>query len=537
MTGPTSRKCMSGTPTVFPKRQLSFYAALFCIVGPVWAVTPMSIFTVGWLAATRPLLSLARWELALFIYCVFETLFCIYHTIIARNLRRKPSALPQYELHHLRSLFTRILQTGLAPHYPDADDDIEDDTAGSRPGSPAESIDKLEWDDPRAVDFRQRLRTWFHKAEWSSISKEAMLSWLSWSCFNAPYEIATQRPANALILQEALDLLEKRAGGKLRPEAELNSLASFSRPVQPLRLTLDPLDVIGRPAICYAITTLANLVYRTYIQREFGVIYGKFGKLEYILRQPSIVTDEAQEPIVFMHGLGIGPAQYSMFISQILRDFPNRPVLVPLQPHISQAIIHPGHLEALGKTELVGTLHGLLEELGWASTDEKSTSCKITFMSHSNGSVPHAWMLKAYPQLLKRNCFVDPVTFCLWEGDVCYNFVYKRPTNQGLDILMRYFVGTELGIANHIQRQFDWSANSLWFEEIPAARDANRAVFFIGGKDSIIDGERVRRYLRSHGVRRGVRFDPEGRHGSALVAGSEGLNGVIGWLRGTDVKK
>lgn len=109
-----------------------------------------------------------------------------------------------------------------------------------------------------------------------------------------------------------------------------------------------------------------------------------------------MVTDEAQEPIVFMHGLGIGPAQYSMFISQILRDFPNRPVLVPLQPHISQAIIHPGHLEALGKTELVGTLHGLLEELGWASTDEKSTSCKITFMSHSKcvtASISSKWVV------------------------------------------------------------------------------------------------------------------------------------------------
>jgi hypothetical protein len=61
-------------------------------------------------------------------------------------------------------------------------------------------------------------------------------------------------------------------------------------------------------------------------------------------------------------------------------------------------------------------------------------------------------------------------------------------------------------------------------------------MFFIGGKDSIIDGERVRRYLRSHGVRKGVRFDPEGRHGSALVAGSEGLKGVIEWLGSTDRK-
>jgi hypothetical protein len=72
MTGPTNQKCLSDTPTVFPKRQLSFYAALLCIVGPVWAVTPLSIFTAGWLAATRPLFSLTKWELALFIYCTFE---------------------------------------------------------------------------------------------------------------------------------------------------------------------------------------------------------------------------------------------------------------------------------------------------------------------------------------------------------------------------------------------------------------------------------------------------------------------------------
>lgn len=64
--------CISNTPTVFPKRQLSFYAALLCIVGPVWAVTPLSIFTVGWLAATRPILSMSYWELALFTYCTIE---------------------------------------------------------------------------------------------------------------------------------------------------------------------------------------------------------------------------------------------------------------------------------------------------------------------------------------------------------------------------------------------------------------------------------------------------------------------------------
>lgn len=54
---------------------------------------------------------------------------------------------------------------------------------------------------------------------------------------------------------------------------------------------------------------------------------------------------------------------------------------------------------------------------------------------------------------------------------------------------MRYFVGTELGVSNLLQRHFDWTSNSLWFEEIPNATDPSKTMFLIGGKDSIINAE------------------------------------------------
>ncbi len=54
---------------------------------------------------------------------------------------------------------------------------------------------------------------------------------------------------------------------------------------------------------------------------------------------------------------------------------------------------------------------------------------------------------------------------------------------------MKYFVGMELGVANVLQRHFDWGSNSLWCEEIPNARDPSKAVFFVGGKDDIIDAK------------------------------------------------
>lgn len=55
-----------------------------------------------------------------------------------------------------------------------------------------------------------------------------------------------------------------------------------------------------------------------------------------------------------------------------------------------------------------------------------------------------------------------------------------------MELIMKYFVGVELGVANLLQRNFDWVANSLWFEEIPNARDPSKTFFVLGGKDSIL---------------------------------------------------
>jgi hypothetical protein len=60
---------------------------------------------------------------------------------------------------------------------------------------------------------------------------------------------------------------------------------------------------------------------------------------------------------------------------------------------------------------------------------------------------------------------------------------------QGIELLMRYFVGTELGVANLLQRHFNWSSNSLWCEEIPDAYNPEKTLFVLGGKDDIINAK------------------------------------------------
>ena len=60
---------------------------------------------------------------------------------------------------------------------------------------------------------------------------------------------------------------------------------------------------------------------------------------------------------------------------------------------------------------------------------------------------------------------------------------------QGFEMLMYYFVCSEIGVANFLHRHFDWSANSLWYEEIPHAKDPSRSMFVLGGKDFIVNSD------------------------------------------------
>ena len=114
---------------------------------------------------------------------------------------------------------------------------------------------------------------------------------------------------------------------------------------------------------------------------------------------------------------------------------------------------------------------------------------------------------------------------------------------------MYYFVCSEIGVANFLHRHFDWSANSLWYEEIPHAKDPSKSKFVLGGKDSIVNSDvrkmspcfvwrksnpvslqRVVRYLKSHGVKKGLLYTPEHAHGQALLHGSDAFIQIMNWL-------
>ncbi|KAJ7094688.1 hypothetical protein B0H15DRAFT_830514 [Mycena belliarum] len=517
---------ISELPDAPRTRDISFYFVAFVLVAPLRAVAPLSWAFVLYSLHTGSIWSFAWKGRLAFALAICEVFFSVYHRYLVA-LVSVPWKHGTGDIIQLQVAFTRVLKAGLAnlPEYGYDEESLDVD----RPGSPSESITQLEANDHRAMDFRNVIRTWFGRVPWSSIRRVEIQKWIYWSIFNKdlpePHLIT---PTHQAVLDDTLQLLEMRLGTRVAPGSNPD--------ISPMRMTIDPVIVTARPLIYYAFVSGINRYLRGWYRTNWNLRHGNFNDLEYLVYTPETWDPIAgPSPIVFLHGLGLGLFQYSPIIRDLHHQFPDRPLLIPLQPHISQDIFHPKFLDPLFRQDLADRLAGLLRQLGWVSQDgdDLRGSRGVTMLSHSNGSYLHAWCLKRSPELVSRSCFVDPVTFCSWEGDSCYNFLYRRPSS-GMDLLIRYFVGTELGVANMMRRNFDWSSNSLWYEEIPNARNPSKTLFLFGGSDDIIDGERVKKYLTSHGVKQGLVYNPSGRHGEALISGGPQHAEVMRWLKASD---
>ncbi|KAJ9097607.1 hypothetical protein QFC21_004641 [Naganishia friedmannii] len=529
---------------------------------------------------------------------------------------------------------------------------LDQTSAASEPmnngvNSPMIRLRRLEKDDPRAIAFREKMRNWyvlsvvllfapltlnshlprFGRVPWDSITRKDVLHWLAWSCCNLPYDTVARSPAQMALLEASVELLEARTGTTFtdfppssdatssntaegggeetevasRKEdmttAEGKAHAKVRDIVKLMRFTMDPVNTRPRPLFIYALLAFAEAqMLRTVYGNQLGFQLYREGDMDYLLRLPADWTPQKQDaegcdPILFLHGLGVGLVSASRIplfftrlkphgspfihdplqiqnkhvLETLVQRLPTNPIIVPLQPHVSMHVFHPRHLKPPGRDEMISTIKAICKRWDfWTDADARRASGQqredrgakvergekvamgaldtnalpssylmspagrqppsahprpirrgIVLCSHSNGSIAHGWLVNDAPEMILRNAFVDPVVFCLWEGDVCYNFCYRKPRT-AIELLLHWFIASEIGIANSIQRHFDWSSNTLFHDQIPHANDPSKTLVVLGGEDVIIDSWRVKGYLNRHGMHDSLDFDPLANHGEGL---------------------
>lgn len=145
--------------------------------------------------------------------------------------------------------YIRMLKAGLA-NLPLDGGDLET-LVIDRPGSPAETIVQLERHDPRAIEFRHALRTWFCQVPFSTIKVHHVRKWLYWAMYNAEIPPEQDMPKlHSIAVDDALALLQKRIGGKIEDGPDGH--------VKPMLLTIDKTNILWRPLTFYCLVGTIN---------------------------------------------------------------------------------------------------------------------------------------------------------------------------------------------------------------------------------------------------------------------------------------
>jgi hypothetical protein len=494
-----------------------YWLALFGLVLPLISITPLAFFYVFYIltaAAKRwSHRHLPGWAHALLsIYAAAEALTFLTLWCVWLRKRRPVSGAPKPQ-QHLKLCETIMKVMSIRSE--------EEELGHMSDGDDAEE---------EAARFRRKFTGWFFKRPYERIPRDNVSDWLAWSAFNK--HIGHLVDEETAVIKSLLVHLEERAQQSFRP--------GYDKRVKSIRLTLDAVPFVPRPLLFYLVVGVLSMHARwalkrlgyTLIKREVQDY-----RFEYFHRPASPSCNRT--PLLFLHGLGMGVAQYLRFIHALEKRFPGREVLLLAQGQISMLPIHRHWLRPPSSTatvrlfEEMASLHHVEERGGW------------TVLSHSFGSIPHSWLLKQSPRLAGQaaaHVMVDPICFRLWESDVCYNFLYRRPRN-AMQLIMSYFVGKELGISYTLHRAFFWYDNLLLPEDLRLGGADGRTgdsmrdlVVYIGGRDEIINARAIKGYLEhADGVQ--VHYYHDHAHGKLLNAGHMGGRGLKDILAALDQKR
>jgi len=272
----------------------------------------------------------------------------------------------------------------------------------------------------------------------------------------------------------------------------------------PMQLNLTPVTYLHRPLAIYAGVAALGALAGVYM-RWLGFDRFQAGKIFYWYRRARRTAAEKAarttpaDPLVFIHGIGIGPTAYAHLFSQLFlvrnpATCSERSMYVLELPSISmrlqaddvpspaehvQAVADMLYRHEMDEREVLAMEASGGAGAGAPSSSSSSSSRRLTLeevqssahpiraliVSHSYGTFVSTWVVKHRPDLVGAVVLVDPVCFMVYDPSLIYNFIYRTPFSL-VTRIYHYFTSKELGINYTLCRHFWWYENICWREEL-----------------------------------------------------------------------
>ncbi|KAJ7084839.1 hypothetical protein B0H15DRAFT_847784 [Mycena belliarum] len=372
----------------------------------------------------------------------------------------------------------------------------------------------------------------------SEIKRENARDWILWALFASTPEHAS--PEWEEEIDEYTSVVEKSLGRKLEP--------GRAHGVQSLRLSFDPIYALHRPLIWYMIVGLVDTLtsifllslgfkhyaprgsyFRAFPPRPLLALFTKSVATPHFSYwyRPSRAGSESKNPILFLHGIGIGLHPYVPLFRDILRTDPTQSLLLMEFLPVSFRITSP----MPSRAETLAAINATLEDLSIP---------QVVLAAHSYGTFLAGHILT--PPLDPEDpahtlnskvaslVLIDPIPFLLHLPAVAYNFLYRPPgLRRSNEWQLWYFASRDADVARVLGRCFFWEEGCVWRTDLERFSETGRRVAVVlGGGDQIVPSADVRAYL-TDGARE---WDCAGKGAERWMSRSGALE--VLWFEGLD---
>ncbi|GJJ68916.1 hypothetical protein EMPS_01262 [Entomortierella parvispora] len=307
---------------------------------------------------------------------------------------------------------------------------------------------------------RKWVETWFdtgrtaEPAKFDQVGRSNMMHWLAWSFWAASVDEIFESPSGMMELNAMVDTIERTK--------DIRFAKGFNPEIECIRLSQDPVIASYRPLIHYGliwcVNVIAGVVFRlvgfvrheSKATRSSDMLYASSSSafdprtdLAYWHRSP--VDPENKVPLVFIHGIGIGLAQYFHWVLALTTI--SRPIILI---EVSYASSNFFLRESMTPDEMYCAVERILKEQEYA---------KATFMGHSLGTIVCAAICRASPasspiSIISGLILADPICFFTLHS-IARNFAYRTPSTAS-ELIMGHFAAREIGTSWYIMRRFCW---------------------------------------------------------------------------------
>eukprot|EP00198_Chlamydomonas_reinhardtii_P004124 XP_001693460.1 predicted protein [Chlamydomonas reinhardtii] len=218
---------------------------------------------------------------------------------------------------------------------------------------------------------------------------------------------------------------------------------------------------------------------------------------------------EETEPLVFLHGIGLGLTPYVRMLGRLVAGAAGRRAVYAVQyKHVSMRL-----------TTRIPAPHEVAADVGAFLMREGVT--RMSVLAHSYGTLVASALNKAAAAnpaaapAITRLTLVDPVCFAMFLPHLVRNAIYQQPVVAAataaeaaaapaaasvggglLRQLLKGLVVAEFHCSVALRRRLDWTTVNLWPSELPA-----NSTIVLSGRDNLVPVAEVRQILANRAKR------------------------------------